>query len=267
MKRILTIAIALCSVPLSIFAQNNEPICTVANTSFRAGESITLNIYYNVIGLYVNAGTANFKTTAEILEGKTVYHVVGTGWSNSKYDWIFKVRDRYESYFDAKDMLPYKFVRNVNEGKYKKSQVAYFYHNDEKVETESSKTFKINKCTQDVISALYNVRSLDFNSYKTGDKIPFDMYLDEEVYHMYIRYLGKEKITTQYGTFNAIKFKPLLLKGTVFKGGEKMTAWVSDDANHIPLRIESPLSVGSIKVDMMSYSGLRYPLSSLIEKD
>ena len=38
---------------------------------------------------------------------------------------------------------------------------------------------------------------------------------------------------------------------------------VSDDANHIPLRVESPLSVGSIKVDMMAYRNLRYPLSSL----
>jgi len=39
---------------------------------------------------------------------------------------------------------------------------------------------------------------------------------------------------------------------------------VSDDENHIPLRIESPITVGSVKVDMMQYKNLRYPLSSLI---
>ena len=81
---------------------------------------------------------------------------------------------------------------------------------------------------------------------------------------MYIRYLGKESIKTRYGKFNAIKFKPLLLKGTIFEGGEKMTVWVSDDANKIPVRIESPISVGSVKVDMISYGNLRYPLSSLV---
>ncbi|MFN7273679.1 MAG: DUF3108 domain-containing protein, partial [Bacteroidota bacterium] len=97
-----------------------------------------------------------------------------------------------------------------------------------------------------------------------GDKIPFAMFLDNEVFNLYIKYLGKEVIKTKYGTFNAIKFRPLLVKGTLFEGGEKMTVWVSDDNNHIPLRVESPIVVGSIKADMMGYSNLRYPLSSLI---
>lgn len=90
------------------------------------------------------------------------------------------------------------------------------------------------------------------------------MYLDDEIYHLYIRYMGKEKVKTKYGKFNAIKFKPLLVKGTMFEGGEKMTAWVTDDANRLLLRVESPISVGSIKVDMMSYKNLRYPLKSLV---
>jgi hypothetical protein len=90
------------------------------------------------------------------------------------------------------------------------------------------------------------------------------MFLDKEVFEMYIRYIGKETIKTKYGKFKAIKFKPLLVKGTIFEGGEKMTVWVSDDANHIPVRIESPISVGSVKVDMISRNNLRHPLSSLI---
>ena len=91
------------------------------------------------------------------------------------------------------------------------------------------------------------------------------MFLDNEVYNMYLRYLGKETVKTKYGKFKAIKFKPLLVKGTIFEGGEKMTVWVTDDGNHIPVRIESPISVGNIKVDMMSYKNLRYPLSSLVK--
>jgi len=50
----------------------------------------------------------------------------------------------------------------------------------------------------------------------------------------------------------------------IFEGGEKMNVWVSDDMNRIPVRIESPISVGNIKVDMMGYRNLKYPLSSLI---
>jgi hypothetical protein len=89
------------------------------------------------------------------------------------------------------------------------------------------------------------------------------MFLDNEVFNMYVRYLGKDDVKTKYGKFRAIKFKPLLIKGTIFEGGEKMTVWVSDDANKIPLRIESPIVVGTVKVDMMGYKNLRYPLSAL----
>ena len=115
-----------------------------------------------------------------------------------------------------------------------------------------------------MVSGVYYARNIDFNKYKVDDKIPFDMFLDDEIFHMYIRYMGKEKIKTRYGRFNAIKFKPLLLKGTIFEGGEKMTAWVSDDPNHLLLRVESPIAVGSVKVDMHTYKNLRYPLTSLI---
>ncbi|MBC7829258.1 MAG: DUF3108 domain-containing protein, partial [Chitinophagaceae bacterium] len=88
--------------------------------------------------------------------------------------------------------------------------------------------------------------------------------LDKEIFNMYIRYVGKETVKTKYGKFRAIKFKPLLVKGTIFEGGEKMTVWVSDDPNHVPVRIESPISVGSVKVDMIGFNGRRHPLSSLI---
>ena len=124
--------------------------------------------------------------------------------------------------------------------------------------------FKVTNCIQDVVSAVYYARNIDFDKYNVNDKIPFDMFLDDEVYHLYIRYLGKEKLKTRYGKFNAIKFKPLLVKGTIFEGGEKMNAWVSDDPNHLLLRVESPIVVGSIKVDMMGYKNLRHPLTSLI---
>jgi hypothetical protein len=45
-----------------------------------------------------------------------------------------------------------------------------------------------------------------------------------------------------------------------------MTVWVSDDANKVPLRIESPISVGNIVVDMINYRNLRYPFTSLLSK-
>lgn len=240
-----------------------DDFCGIHNTTFRPGERISLIVFYNALGLYVNAGTANLTVAAEKLLNKPVYHITGTGVTNSRYDWIFKVRDRYESYIDTFTLQPYKFIRNVDEGGYKKYENITFNQTSNTAITTKG-VYKIPNCIQDVVGAVYYARNIDFDKYKPGDKIPFNLFLDNEVYSMYIRYEGKETVKTRYGKFRAIKFKPLLLKGSIFEGGEKMTIYVSDDANKIPLRIESPLLVGSVKVDMMSYENLRYPLTSLI---
>lgn len=248
---------------LALQGKAGDEFCTIRNYSFQAGENVTLVVFYNALGLYVNAGTANFNVTQERLNNKPVYHIVGTGVTNDSYDWIYKVRDRYETYIDTGTLKPYKFVRNVNEGGYKKYENVSFNHNANTALTTEG-MYKVPACVQDVISSVYYARNINFDRYKKGDKISFDMFLDNEIYSMYIRYLGKETIKTKYGKFRAIKFKPLLVKGTLFEGGEKMTVYVSDDNNKIPLRIESPLVVGSVKADMMSYRNLRYPLTSLI---
>src|SRR4051812_43751215 len=93
-----------------------DDFCGIRNTSFVAGEQISYVVFYNVIGIYVNAGNASFTTSLERVNNKPAYHVVGEGKTNSKYDWIFKVRDRYESYFDTATLQPYKFIRNIDEG-------------------------------------------------------------------------------------------------------------------------------------------------------
>jgi hypothetical protein len=236
--------------------------CNVRNTSFVVGEQIDFTVYYNVAGIFVNAGNATFTSQLARFNGRPVFHITGVGKTHPSYDWIFKVRDQYETFIDTATMQPLKFIRNVNEGGYKKYENITFNRTANTAITTKG-VYKVPACVQDVISAIYYARNIDFDKYKPGDRIPFTMFLDNEVYNMYIRYLGKETIKTRYGKFSTIKFKPLLLKGSIFEGGEKMTVWVSNDANKIPVRIESPITVGSVKVDMMGYKNLRYPLTSL----
>ncbi len=244
--------------------QSENPFCGLTNKAFQPGEVVTMKVFYNTMGMYIGAGEATFTTTLEKFNGKESYHCVGEGKSYPFFDKFFKVRDRYETYIDTTNMLPLKFLRNVDEGGQKiYNNVTFNQTNATAISTNG--IFKTSDCIQDVISAIYYARNIDFNKYKAGDKIPFDMFLDDQVYHLYLRYLGKETVKTRYGKFRAIKFKPLLIKGTIFAGGEQMTAWVSDDPNHLLLRVESPISVGSVKVDMFGYRNLRYPLSSLIE--
>jgi Protein of unknown function (DUF3108) len=254
--------IALCSLS---FTTTYDDTCNIRNTAFKADEEIKMKVFYSTLGMYVGAGEAVFTASLERYNGKPVYHLVGTGSTYSFFDGFFKVRDRYESYIDTTDLLPYKFVRNIDEGGYKKYNNVTFNHTANTA-VSTNGVFKVTDCIQDVVSMVYYCRNINFDKYKVNDKILFDMFLDDEVFHMYIRYMGKETIKTRYGKFNAIKIRPLLIKGTIFEGGEKMTAWLSDDPNHVLLRAESPIAVGSIKVDMMSYKNLRYPLTSLIKE-
>lgn len=245
-------------------APYNE-FCGIENKAFNVGEKVTFTVYYAVAGIYVNAGNATFSSELETFNNRPVYHVTGEGKTNSSYDWIYKVRDKYETYIDTATMQPLKFVRNVNEGGYKKYQNITF-NKTANTAVATDGVFKVPACVQDVMSSMYYARNVDFSKLQPDDRIPFSMFLDNEVFNMYIRYMGKETIKTKYGKFNAIKIKPLLLKGQIFEGGEKMTVWVTDDANHIPVRIESPLVVGKVKIDMMSHENLRYPLTSLIRR-
>jgi len=258
-RNIIVLLLLVLSFPL----RADNDFCAVRNSAFVAGETLTFKVFYTVAGLYVAAGEASFNNSLEMLNNRPVYHIVGDGKTYPFYDGFFKVRDRYESYIDTTTLQPYKFIRNIYEGGYKKYENVTFNKTTNAAITNDG-VFKVPGCIQDVLSAIYYSRNIDFNKYKPGDRIPFSLFLDKEVFEMYIRYLGKETVKTKYGKFRAIKFKPLLIKGTIFEGGEKMTVWVSDDANKIPVRIESPISVGSVKVDMISYSNLRYPLTSLV---
>jgi hypothetical protein len=240
-----------------------DDFCGIRNTAFKPGEVLVYKVFYTLAGVYVAAGEASFSVNLTRMNNKPVYHIVGDGKTYSFYDNFFKVRDKYESYIDTATLQPYKFIRNVYEGGYKKYEnVTFNQATNTAVSTDG--VTKVPNCVQDVLSSLYYARNIDFSKYKPNDKIPFTMFLDNEVYNLYVRYLGKETIKTKYGKFRAIKFSPLLIKGTIFEGGEKMTVWVTDDGNHIPVRVESPISVGSVKVDMMSYRNPRYPLSALI---
>jgi hypothetical protein len=242
-----------------------QEFCSIKNDAWQSGEKVTFHVYYTLAGIYIYGGAAHFSIRLTNYDDLPAYHIIGEGKTNSFFDGFFKVRDRYESYIDTGSLQPYKFIRNIEEGSFKKTETVLFNQKNNTA-TSQAGTFNVPQCVQDVLSSIYYARNIDFNKYKPGDKIPFSMFIDDKVYNLYIRYLGKETVKTRYGKFKAIKFKPLLIQGTIFEGGEKMEVWVTDDQNKIPVRIESPITVGSVKVDMMGYSNLRFPLSSLISK-
>lgn len=251
-----------CIVPSNTMAKD---FCGIKNTSFKTGEKLRYKVFYNLSAAWIGAGEATFTTKIATMQGRPAYHITGYGATYPSYDWIFKVRDTYQTYIDTATMSPLRFKRDVNEGGYSFTNDVTFYQDIKKV-VSKGKTFEVPICVQDVLSSVYYARNIDYSKYKVGDKIPFSLFLDDEIFEIYIRYLGKEQVTTRYGKFNTIKIAPLLIEGTLFKGGEKMVVYVSDDQNKIPVRIDSPIIVGSVKVDLMAFENLRHPLTSLVKK-
>lgn len=246
-------------------AQND--FCVSSNTAYKPGEKLVFHAYYNMGFIWIYAGNAVFTVQSTNYNGKPAYYVKGDGRTAPSYEWFFKVRDLYESYIDQHTLLPLKHSRAVNEGHISFRHDIKFDRSTNVAQTANGNLYPISQCTQDVISAIYFARNIDYSKYAVGTRIPFEMFLDDKLYSLYIKYMGKEKVKTKRGTFNAIKIVPLLIEGTMFSGGEGMTVWVSDDKNHLPLRVSSPVVVGSVKADLMSYAGLANPFSSLIEME
>lgn len=263
-NRLLVLAIIILAFASKNVIAQGFTKCNLKNVSTKNGEQITYKVYYTVAGAWIGAGRATFTNKVEQYKGRPVYHITGDGKTFRSYDWIFKVRDKYESYIDTSTMLPLKFVRNVREGDYKKYNIVNF-NRGLKTASSTAGIKKVPACVQDVVSSIYYARNIDFNKYKKGDKIPFSIFLDHKVYNIYLRYLGKVKLKTKHGIFNTIKFKPLLIDGTIFEGGEKMTVWITDDKNKIPVHVETPIIVGSVRIDLVNFKNLRNPSTGVVK--
>lgn len=228
------------------------------NIAFKPGEVLEYRVHYG----FIDAGEAKLEVLPEmkLFGTRQCYHVVGTGRSVGAFDWFFKVRDRYESFVDSQSVMPWFFIRRVNEGGYKIEQNVTFNHYQNIVTSEKS-TLTMPDYLQDIISAFYYARSIDFNNLKVGEVVPIEAWLDETIIPLNVRFIGREKIKSKFGAVNCIMLRPLLQQGRVFKDNEDMTIWVSDDQNKIPIRAEAKILIGSIKMDLKGYQGLAGPLA------
>lgn len=231
------------------------------NTAFKAGEVLSYRMHYGLI----NAGVAVLEVKPDLIEvnKRKVYHIVGTGYTVGSADWFFKVRDRYETYMDKDAMLPWLFVRRVDEGGYKFSQDYMFNHYTKKVDIGNNEKFDVPAGVQDMVSAFYSARNLDLSKAKDGDLFSITCFVDKEIWPLQIKFMGRETIETDIGTYRCLRFQPIVQKGRVFKHPEDLNVWISDDKNHLPMRVKANIIIGSIKMDITSAKNLANPTSKV----
>jgi len=258
------ITLSIIAVLVSVFgALAQSSVRVQENTAFGYGEKITYKIKYNLY-FNVNVGEVNFTTEnkPELIAGNECMHITGIGSTYGFYDPFYKVRDRYETYIEQNSLLPMLFIRDVHEGKFSFGEYVIF-NQAKNVAISKKRTQKIPKFTQDVLSSIYYARTLDYADAKPGQAFLLTTFIDDSTYRVGVRYMGKQTITTDLGDVKCLKLQPILIVDRLFKSEDGMTLWVTDDANHIPVRIESGISVGKIRADLTSWSGLRNPMTAV----
>jgi hypothetical protein len=248
-------------------AFNLDP-CYMENESFQAGEELVYKIFYNLGFIWLPAGEVAF----ELRENEDSYFVKVLGRTYKNYEKIYKINDHYYSEFDKESLLPKVFVRNVHEGKYRRYDSILFDHKQLVAKSFWGNTrakakwyeFELNSCMQDMLTTLYYVRNIPLGKLEKGSQFPVNVFFDKEAYPLNVSFKGveKRKKIKDLGVYNTVRIEPDVVAGHVFKNNSKMKIWISNDLNKIPLLIESPVSVGSVKAVLKSHKGLKYPLKS-----
>ena len=265
----------LAGLNLPDFWASEQPSSTMpadqaaTDVAFQHGEKLTYKIYYNLNFIWVPAGEVTFK----VFDEGNQFHYQAKGETYDSYEWFFSVKDEYDSWVDKNTLLPNYSERSVNEGDYHIFEKIAFNQGARKMTvwrahqrgaSEEKTEHKVLAECNDVLSSIYNLRNFDYGSQQAGYAVPFRVFMDKGEYPLKMNYLGREDNKKLYkmGRYKTLKFHPEVISGNVFKEDAQMTVWVSDDANRIPLMIESPVSVGSVKMVLKEYWGLKYPFEA-----
>ena len=246
-------------------------MCNMENTVFEDGEMAMYTLYYKMGPIWIAAGTATF--TVEERDDDFRLSAVGTTFPG--YEWVFKIDDRFESHVNKETLLPHTAIRDLKEGNYRLWDKVAFdqdtktveYHRGKTKETTKMKTYDLEGCMHDVLSIIYFTRNIDFEKLDTGDSFPISIFLDKETYNLDVKFQGKEDDVKVkgLGRFNTIKFSPQVIGGEVFEEDSQMEIFATNDSNRLPLMINSPLKVGSVRAVLTEYNGLKYDLSSQLK--
>ncbi|MGB9592034.1 MAG: DUF3108 domain-containing protein [Candidatus Kryptoniota bacterium] len=232
---------------------DGEKFRTVINDAFKVGESLNYGVYYGP----VRAGTAEISVPAlEYVEGRRCYRIEFSLTSAKFFDIFYKVRDKYVTILDAQGLFPWRFEQHIREGGYKHDFIAWFNQLNHTAMTSEGGPYPIKPYTQDIVSVFFYARTLDFTHLKIGEKIHFENFYDNKVYPLDVKYLGVQDVETKAGKFHCQIIEPIIVEGGLFRTKGRIVAWLSDDRQRIPVKVQAEVLIGSVNAELESYSGL-----------
>jgi hypothetical protein len=252
--------LALLALPAQAQPVHHPPY-DVAPTAFQPGEELVYSVAYGMM----KAGEMRFKIDERTYEfrGEQCYRIIGTGRTHASFEWFYRVRDEFYTYLSKKRLQPLRYRRTAREGDYRYSDEVTFDYKDRAIQGKRG-TFNMQVGIQDMVSAFFMARNLALQHAEPGETWHIPTFIDDKVYDLGMRYLGRETITTDRGTFRCLVIAPIIVAGRVFEGRQEMKIWVTDDANRIPVKIHTKLTVGSATAYLEAFRKLRHPLQAKV---
>ena len=231
---------------------------------YMPGEKVSYQIRYGP----VNGGLAYLEMKEGYFNGEKVWHAVVSGKTTGVADAVYRVRDTYESYINPETDLPVFSIRNISEGKYRKYNEVTFDHDTRSdsvmLFSNLSGNHKGPRGILDIVSCFYWFRKYHLaaaDSLVPGEIFSMTTWFADELYPIILKYRGKETIKVRGSKIECYRFHPVTEVGRVFKTEEDMAIWFTADENFLPVKIRFDIFVGSFNVEMISFEGLKEPIT------
>lgn len=247
--------------------------CTFHNTAFKSGEFLTYNLYFNWKFVWVKVGNASMSTVQSHYRGHQAYRASLITRTSKRADDFFIMRDTLLCY-STTSMAPLYFRKGAREGKrYTVDEVFYNYsgskthlklHRRNNDGTHTWKNKSNDSCIFDMLNIFLRARSFNPAGWKKGKEVRFPMADGRNVTPAKLLYSGKETVKAD----NGHKYRCLKLSYMEHEKGrwkEYVRFYVSDDQNHIPVRLDMFLKFGSAKAFLVGMKGIRNPIKAQVK--
>lgn len=253
--------------------------CTAVNHAFQSGERVSYDLMFNWKFIWVKVGNAELTTDKATYQGKSGYSFRLKSHTSKRADFFFKMRDTLTCYVTDR-LEPLYFCKAAEEGKRHTKDEAWFSYRDGVSYVKQCRTwykpsdrepqemeYSDSRCIFDMLSILGQARSWNAEDYKVGDKIHFPMATGRRVEQQTLIYRGVENVKAN----NNLTYRCLVFSFVEYVGEEKeeqevITFFISDDENHLPIRLDMYLSFGSAKAFLTNVQGNRHPITSIVEE-
>ena len=231
------------------------------NEAFGVGERLVFDVNY----LNITAGEAVMAVSSiDSIAGRRCFRIGFTVNSTPFFSSIYRVEDKYYTFIDVEAIVPWKFEQHIREGSYRRDFIAEFDQIRHVARTTEGQ-YDIPEYVHDIMSAFYYARLLDYSTLKVGEGPTLYNFYKDTSHELKVRFLGRQELEVEAGTFNTIVVEPLVKEGGLFKSEGRIVIWLTDDERKIPIRVNTKVVIGSIDTELREYSGLVGPLRSRIK--